>query len=107
MKILMIGGTGIISSAVSELLLARGHSLSLLVRGHSIRPLPAGAEVIRGDIRKPDEVLPLLQNRSFDAVVDWLSFVPEHIETAIRLFEGRTGQYVFISSASAYRKPAS
>ena len=106
MKILMIGGTGTISSAVSDLLLEKGHELTLLNRGASVRPVPAEAKVLVADIREPASVRKAVGDRSFDAVVDWLSFIPEHVETALDLFEGRTGQYVFISSASAYRKPA-
>jgi len=105
MKILMIGGTGIISSAVSDLLLARGHELTLLNRGASVRPVPAGAEVLVADIRESASVKKAVGDRHFDSVVDWLSFVPQHVQTALELFEGRTGQYVYISSASAYRKP--
>ena len=105
MKVLMIGGTGIISSAVSDLLVARGHELTLLNRGSSVRPVPQGAEVLQADIRDPSSVKRVIGDRRFDSVVDWLSFVPEHVTTALGLFEGRTGQYVFISSASAYRKP--
>jgi len=104
-KVLMIGGTGIISSAVSDLLVARGHELTLLNRGSSVRPVPQGAEVLQADIRDPSSVKRVIGDRRFDSVVDWLSFVPEHVTTALGLFEGRTGQYVFISSASAYRKP--
>jgi nucleoside-diphosphate-sugar epimerase len=105
MKILMIGGTGIISSAVSELLIARGHELFLINRGASVRAVPSGAQVLKADIRDPASVRKAVGDRQFDSVVDWLSFVPEHITTALELFEGRMGQYVFISSASAYRKP--
>ena len=106
MKILMIGGTGIISSAVSELLIARGHELFLINRGASVRPVPGGAQVLKADIRDPDLVRKAVGDRKFDVVVDWLSFVPGHVSTALDLFEGRMGQYVFISSASAYRKPS-
>ena len=105
MKVLMIGGTGIISSAVSALLVQRGHQLTLLNRGASVRSVPPGAEVLQADIREPSSVKRVLGDRRFDSVVDWLSFVPEHVETALGLFEGRTSQYVYISSASAYRKP--
>lgn len=105
MKILMIGGTGIISSAVSDLLLARGHELTLLNRGESVRELPQGAEVLKADVRDTASVRRVVGDRRFDSVVDWLSFVPEHVEAALNVFEGRTEQYVFISSASAYRKP--
>jgi nucleoside-diphosphate-sugar epimerase len=105
MNILMIGGSGIISSAVSDLLVARGHHLTLLNRGTSVRPVPAGAEVLHADIRDAAACRKVLGTRSFDSVVDWLSFTPKHVQTALSLFEGHTGQYVFISSASAYRKP--
>ena len=106
MKILMIGGTGIISSAVSELLIQRGHELTLLNRGASVRPIPEGALVLKADIRDPAAVKKVVAGKSYDSVVDWLSFVPEHVTTALDLFEGKTGQYVYISSASAYRKPS-
>jgi nucleoside-diphosphate-sugar epimerase len=105
MKVLMIGGTGIISSAVSALLVQRGHELTLLNRGASVRPIPAGAQVLKADIRDAASVRKAVGDRKFDSVVDWLSFVPDHVKTALDLFEGKTGQYVFISSASAYRKP--
>lgn len=106
MKVLMIGGSGIISSAVSQLLVDRGHELTLVNRGASVRPVPAAAEVLKADIRDPASVRRAVGDRRFDSVVDWLSFVPQHVETALGLFEGRTDQYVFISSASAYRKPS-
>jgi nucleoside-diphosphate-sugar epimerase len=105
MNLLMIGGSGIISSAVSDLLVARGHHLTLLNRGTSVRGVPAGAEVLKADIRDPASVRKVLGKQKFDAVVDWLSFVPEHVTNALDLFADRTNQYVFISSASAYRKP--
>lgn len=105
MKVLFIGGTGIISSACAELALARGVELTLLNRGQSSRPIPPGAELLRGDIRDKEGVQVLLNGRSFDVVVDWVAFTPAHIETDIDLFEDRTGQYVFISSASAYQTP--
>ncbi|OLV17069.1 SDR family oxidoreductase [Deinococcus marmoris] len=105
MKVLFIGGTGIISSACSELALAQGMELYLLNRGKSSRPVPDGAKVLRGDIRDPASVRQALGNLEFDVVVDWVAFTPENIETDLELFAGRTKQYVFISSASAYQKP--
>jgi nucleoside-diphosphate-sugar epimerase len=106
MKVLFIGGTGIISSACSALAVERGIDLTLLNRGEtSKRPVPEGARVVQGDIRDPASVEAALGDETFDVVVDWVAFVPEHIETDLELFRGRTGQYVFISSASAYRKP--
>src|SRR5690606_40445935 len=104
MRILFIGGTGIISSACSDLALERGHELFLLCRHQSPRAVPAGAKLLRGDIRDPVSAEAALGDQQFDAVVDFVAFEPEHIETDLRLFAGRTAQYVFISSASAYKK---
>ncbi len=106
MKILFIGGTGIISSACSQLALERGHDLYLLNRGLTTkRPVPAGAKVLHGDIRDRESARTALGDHQFDAVVDWIAFTTDHIETDLDLFRGRTGQYVFISSASAYQTP--
>jgi nucleoside-diphosphate-sugar epimerase len=105
MKVLFIGGTGIISSAASQLAVERGIDLYLLNRGQSARPVPAGARVLTADINNLDSVRQALADHSFDAVVDWIAFVPEQIERDINLFRGRTGQFVFISSASAYQTP--
>ena len=105
MKVLFIGGTGIISSACSQLALARGVELYLLSRGQSPRPIPEGAHVLQGDIRDPASAKAALSNHTFDVVVNWVAFTPEHIETDLQLFRDRTEQYVFISSASAYQTP--
>lgn len=105
LRVLFIGGTGIISSACSQLAVERGIALYLLNRGQSVRPAPEGAHVLRGDIRDPQAVKRLLGGMTFDVVVDWICFTPEQVEVDIELFRGRTGQYVFISSASAYQTP--
>jgi nucleoside-diphosphate-sugar epimerase len=105
MKVLFVGGTGIISSACSQLALDRGLDLYLLNRGQSSRPIPAGAEILHGDIRDPESVKKVLENRHFDSVVDWITFTPEQAETDIQLFKGHTDQFIFISSASVYQKP--
>ncbi len=107
MKVLFIGGTGVISSACSELALARGVELYLLNRGQAARPGPAGATVLRADIRDRAGVQAALAGLSFDVVVDWIAFTPEHVAADVDLFRGRTGQYVFISSATVYEKPPS
>ncbi len=107
MKILFIGGTGVISSACSELALNRGMQLYLLTRGQSFRPIPTGAKVLRADIRDREQVLSTLGELSFDCVVNWVAFTPEHIQNDFELFNGRTRQYIFISSASAYQTPPS
>mgnify|MGYP001765561488 FL=1 len=105
MKALFIGGTGNISSACSKLALDRGVELYLLNRGQSLRPLPEGARVINADIRDPNAAREALGSLRFDVVADFIAFTPQHIETDLQLFRGRTGQYLFISSASAYQTP--
>ncbi len=105
MKALFIGGTGNISSACVELALSRGIEVTLLNRGTSGRPVPNGAQVLNGDIRDPQSVRAALGSRSFDVVAEFVAFTPAHIETDLELFRGRTGQYIFISSASAYQTP--
>ena len=107
MKVLFIGGTGIISSACSPLALAKGIDLYLLNRGKSDRGVPAGAKVLNGDIRDRASAEAALAGHTWDVVVDWIAFTAEHIQNDLDLFEGKTGQFVFISSASAYQTPAS
>ncbi|WP_217614742.1 SDR family oxidoreductase [Cellulomonas sp. GbtcB1] len=105
-RLLVIGGTGVISSAVTRLAVERGFDVTVLNRGSSAtRPLPDGAEVVQADVRDPASVRAALGSREFDSVVDWVAFTPEHVQTDVDLFAGRTGQYVFISSASAYQTP--
>jgi nucleoside-diphosphate-sugar epimerase len=105
MKVLFIGGSGIISSACSALAVERGIDLYLLNRGQTThRPIPSGARVLTGDIRQAD-VVDALEGHNFDVVVDWIAFTPDHVAADLSLFRGRTGQYIFISSASAYQKP--
>ncbi len=105
MKVLFIGGTGIISSACSELAAERGLELHLLNRAQSSRPLPEGVHLLQGDIRDRASVRAALGDATFDAVVNWVAFTPEHIEADLEVFGGRTRQYIFISSASAYQTP--
>jgi nucleoside-diphosphate-sugar epimerase len=105
MKVLFIGGTGIISSACSELAIRHGIDLYLLNRRRSTRPAPEGAISIQGDIRQPASVIAALGNLKFDSVVEWVAYTPDQVKSDIELFHDRTKQYVFISSASAYQKP--
>lgn len=104
-KVLFIGGTGIISSACSELAVGMGMDLTLVNRGQSQRPAPAGARLVNADIGDTEAVSRALGRQRFDCVVDWIAFTPDQIERDIALFAGRAGQYVFISSASAYQTP--
>jgi nucleoside-diphosphate-sugar epimerase len=106
LRVLFIGGSGIISSACSSLAVERGIELYVLNRGRSAdRPLPAQVTVLQGDVRDPESVGKAVDGLDFDAVVDWVAFTPEHVRADIELFRGRTRQYVFISSASAYQTP--
>lgn len=108
MKVLFIGGTGVISSACAELALREGIELTLLNRGQTtIHPIPPGAIVLHGDIRDRASVAAVLAGRTYDAVVQWIGFTPDHVAADLALWRGRTGQYVFISSASVYQTPPS
>jgi nucleoside-diphosphate-sugar epimerase len=104
MKVLFLGGTGLISSACTRLAVERGLDLSLLNRGSS-PDRAGGAETIGADVRDEAAARSALAGRRFDVVVDWIAFTAADAERDLRLFRGRTRQFVFISSASAYQKP--
>jgi len=106
LRVLFIGGTGVISAPAAQRAVAVGHRLTVLNRGsETLRSAPEGAEVLRADIRDTASVRAALGGRMFDVVVDFVAFTADHVAADIELFTGRTGQYVFISSASAYQKP--
>ena len=108
LRVLFIGGTGVISSACVREAVARDVEVFVLNRGQSAdRPLPAGVRELRADAREPRSVRAAVEGLDFDSVVDFVAFDPAHVQADIDLFAGRTGQYVFISSASAYQKPPS
>ncbi len=107
MKALFIGGTGIISTAISKQLLAQGCDLYLINRGNRNHALPEGAHVIEVDIHDEARVAELIEGQTFDVVADFIAFEPAHLERDFRLFNGKTKQFIFISSASAYQKPLS
>ena len=106
MRILFIGGTGTISSAITQQLAATEHELWLLNRGNRKGEVPQNVKQIVADINDKNAVLEKLGDTMFDAVCDFIGFVPYQVERDFRLFAGRTRQYVYISSASAYNKPA-
>jgi nucleoside-diphosphate-sugar epimerase len=106
LKVLFIGGSGVISSACSRVAVESGIELFVLNRGrNATRPLPPEVSTLRADIRDPQSVRDVIKDLEFDAVVDWVAFTPVHVHADLDLFRGRTGQYVFISSASAYQTP--
>jgi nucleoside-diphosphate-sugar epimerase len=106
MKVLFIGGTGIISTASTHVAVERGIDVTLLNRGRQSARSPAGVNTLAVDMEDASAVSHALGSATFDAVVDWIAFEPAHIERDIALFRGRTRHYIFISSASAYQKPA-
>lgn len=106
MTALFIGGTGIISSACAQQAVDSGWELSVLNRGLTpSRPVPDGTELIVADVRDQDAVRGALADRQFDVVVNFIGFTPAEVEADVDLFQDRVGQYVYISSASAYQKP--
>ncbi|HJU46829.1 MAG TPA: SDR family oxidoreductase [Gaiellaceae bacterium] len=106
MRVLLIGGTGNISTAVTQELAERGVDVTVFNRGTRDVELPGGVHVVAGDIRDLRSAREALGSEEFDVVVDWLAYVPEHVETDIDLFSGRIAQYVYISSATVYRRPS-
>lgn len=104
-SILYLGGTGTISAACVRRSIEQGHDVTVVNRGNARRALPDEVTVISADIRDAAALKSALGGRDFDAVADFLSFTPEHVANSLDVFEGHTGQYVFISSASAYQKP--
>ena len=107
MKILLIGGTGTISTAVTKLLAEQGHDVILLNRGNRNSNIPENVRTIQCDISDEKDAAAKLSDMSFDCVGQFIGFAPSQIERDIRLFSGKTKQYIYISSASAYQKPLS
>ena len=105
MKALFIGGTGIISTASAELAAQRGIDLTLATRGQHKLWRGDGVKSLVVDMKDISSARRTLEGASFDVVVDWIAFTPADIERDLELFRGRTSQFVFISSASAYQKP--
>ncbi|MEE1067710.1 MAG: SDR family oxidoreductase [Fibrobacteraceae bacterium] len=106
MKILLIGGSGTISSAVTQKLVSENHQVFVLNRGNNNDRLPSSVHVLVADMANENDVAEIIKGHFFDAVCEFIAFHPSQIERDIRLFSEKTNQYVFISSASAYHKPS-
>jgi len=106
MKALFIGGTGVISTAISRLLVEKGWELTLLNRGNRANDVPGAKQLIL-DVNDEAAVAKAIEGKHYDVAADFIAFVPAQAERDIRLFKGKTDQYIFISSASAYQKPLS
>lgn len=105
LRVLFLGGTGIISSACSWRAIEAGLDLAVLNRGKtSTRALPSEVRQITGDLDDP-AALADVAGQDFDVVVDWRAFTPEQVRARTDALRGHVGQYVFISSASAYQTP--
>lgn len=106
-KALFIGGTGTISSAiVRQLADDPMWEVWLLNRGNAKDRVPAGVKQIVCDISDEEDARKKLEGMTFDVVSEFIGFVPEQVERDYKLFKGKTKQYIYISSASAYNKPA-
>ncbi|MBQ8556089.1 MAG: SDR family oxidoreductase [Clostridia bacterium] len=106
MKALFIGGTGTISMAITRQLAENPDwELYLLNRGNRTAELPQGVKVIQADINNEEQSARALEGMRFDCVCDFIGFVPAQLERDYRLFAGKTKQFMYISSASAYQKP--
>ena len=107
MRVLFIGGTGNISTACARLALEAQMDLYILSRGNHRNKELEGASFLTADINKLADVKKALNGKVFDVVVNFIAYTPEEAERDIQLFSGKCGQYIFISSASAYQKPLS
>jgi nucleoside-diphosphate-sugar epimerase len=106
LRVLFIGGSGVISSACARAAVESGIELYVLNRGRTTtRPLPSGVRELRADVRSAESVRDAIEDLDFDSVVDFVAFTTEHVRQDIDMFAGRAGQYVFISTASAYQTP--
>ena len=107
MKALFIGGTGTISAAIVRRLVNElGWDVWVLNRGHRPGALPEGVHTITADIHDEAAAAKQLEGMSFDVVSDFIGFTVDAVERDVRLFSGKTRQFMYISSASAYHKPA-
>jgi len=104
MKVLFIGGTGFISTAVSRMAIANGIELYLINRGQRNDSIPGSIPLV-ANINNRLEMQKALRDLEFDVIVDWIAYTPSEIERDLELFKGKSRQFVFISSATVYQKP--
>ena len=105
-KVLFIGGTGRISWWCADAAVKKGFDVSILNRGQSgSRALPEGAHFLKGNARDPQSIRDAVAGQEFDAVVNFVAYDAKDVQADLDIFRDRIGQYVFISSASAYQTP--
>jgi nucleoside-diphosphate-sugar epimerase len=105
LNVLFVGGTGQISLPCVEEAVAAGHRVSVFNRGMHDAALPAGVTSITGDVKRPEDYA-RLGEQLYDVVCQFMAFTPDQMAEDIATFAGKVGQYIFISSASVYEKPA-
>lgn len=105
MRVLFIGGTGLISTSIARQLLEAGHRVTLFNRGNSESRVPAGAEILHGDRKDYAAFENTFANRMFDVVVDMVAFHPDDSASAVRAFAGRTAQFIHCSTVCVYSGP--
>jgi nucleoside-diphosphate-sugar epimerase len=105
MRVLFLGGAGMIGSAVAARAAAQGVEVTVVTRSEPARPLAAGVRALRADVRDTGALGAALGGQEFDAVVNWVGFTPDDVRGHPGLFTGRTGQYVFISTCSVFGRP--
>lgn len=105
MKVLFVGGTGLISTAVTQKAIERNMDLYVMNRGRRQHELPSNVHHIIADINDTKHVKEILKDLYFDVIVEWIGFSVDHLKRDYELFKGKTDQYVFISTAAAYQKP--
>jgi nucleoside-diphosphate-sugar epimerase len=104
-RILFLGGAGMIGSAVAAEAIAQGHELTVVTRAEPRRPLPAAVRALRCDVYRLEELRRTLSGERYDAVVNWVGYTPTQLEGHPALFAGLTQQYVFISTCSVFARP--
>ncbi|WP_405578865.1 NAD-dependent epimerase/dehydratase family protein [Streptomyces sp. NBC_01190] len=105
MRVLFLGGAGMIGSTAAAEAAARGHDVTVVTRSAPARPLADGVRPLRADVRDPAALRTALGGEEFDAVVNWVGYTPDDVREHAALFGGRTGQYVFISTCSVFARP--
>lgn len=104
MKVLLIGGTGILSTDIVKECLKKKYDVYLFNRGHNNSEINEKVHIIIGDIRNEQDVAKKMENYYFDVVVDFLSYTENELKQNLKIFNERCKQYIFISSATVYRK---
>lgn len=106
MRVLFLGGAGMIGSAVAAEAVSRGADVTIVTRSEPRRPVPPGVRALRADVRDAAQLREAIAgDDDYDAVVNWVGYVPDDVRDHPRLFAGSVGQYVFISTTSVYARP--